>query len=128
MEDTSLRHLPSNDSLSGMFQVKRDVTYSTATGRALTLDLVSPWATDYAEEKPTLPLLVFVQGSGWLTPDTGFELPQLCELARRGYVVASVRHRDCVADDAPAPAFLVDVKCAIRFLRERAADFGIDPG
>ena len=128
MNDITYKHFQSNDTLAGLFQVKRDVIYSTGMGRNLTLDLISPWAAEYADEKPALPLVVFVQGSGWLTPDPNFELPQLCEFARRGYVVASVRHRDCIADGTPAPAFLVDVKCAIRFLREHAAEYGIDPG
>ena len=118
-----LQHLTSNDRLHGMFQVKEGVTYSEETGQTLTV--IYPWAMDYAQDKPCLPLVVFVQGSGWTTPDPLFQLPQLCELARRGYVVASVSHRS-IFDGYPCPAQLVDVKCAIRYLRAHAGEYGID--
>ena len=120
-----LRHLTSNDSLHGMFQVKEGIAYSKETGQTLTV--IYPWAADYAQDKPRLPLVVFVQGSGWTTPSMSFQLPQLCELARRGYVVASVSHRS-IFDGHPCPAQLVDVKCSIRYLRAHAAEYGIDPG
>ena len=57
MDDISYKHFQSNDTLAGLFQVKRDVIYSTAMGRNLTLDLISPWAAEYADEKPALPLI-----------------------------------------------------------------------
>ena len=121
-----IRHIASNDGIAGIFKVKRDVVYSTATGTDLMLDVIYPWATDYAEEKPVLPLVVFVQGSGWATPDRDGQLPQLGELARRGFVVATAGHRS-IFEGHPLPAQLVDVKCAIRFLRAHASDYGIDP-
>ena len=121
---STLEHLTSNNNLAGMYQVKEGIVYSEATGQTLTV--IYPWATDYAQEKPVLPLVVFVQGSGWTTPNLGFQLPQLCELARRGYAVASVSHRS-IFDGAPVPAQLVDVKCAIRYLRAHAAEYGINP-
>lgn len=123
---SGIRHIASNNTLSGIFKVKRDVVYSTATGTDLTLDVIYSWATDYTEEKPVLPLVVFVQGSGWTTPDRGGQLPQLGEFARRGFVVATVGHRS-IFEGHPLPAQLVDVKCAIRFLRAHARDYGIDP-
>lgn len=119
-----LQHLTSNDNLEGMFQVKEGVVYSEEAEQTLTV--IYPWATDYAQNKPCLPLVVFVQGSGWTTPKPLFQLPQLCELARRGYVVASVSHRS-IFDGQPCPAQLADVKCAIRYLRAHAAEYGIDP-
>jgi len=115
MSDVTIEHLASNPELVGQYRA-RDVVYSTARGAELTLTVIYPWAADKADgfdAASALPLVVFVQGSGWLTPDRGFELPQLCELARHGYVVATVGHRNCVADEAPLPAALIDVKCAI---------------
>ena len=70
------------------------------------------------------PLVVFIQGSAWTKPDQFWEIPQLSLLARRGFVIASVTHRSCFT--APAPAFLKDVKTAIRFLRAHAAEYDID--
>lgn len=120
--------LPSNDPLARRYEVLRDVVYSTAQGRDLALDLIVPWSLNEPDVPVTpMPLVVFVQGSGWTTPKRGKKLPDLCAIAREGYVVATVSHRDAVADGAPAPAYLVDVKCAIRFLRMHADEYGIDP-
>jgi acetyl esterase/lipase len=49
----------------------------------------------------------------------------LAMLAARGYVVASVDYR--LSGEAKFPAPVQDVKAAIRFLRSRAGDYGIDP-
>jgi len=69
--------------------------------------------------------VVFIQGSAWTKPNQYWEIPQLSLLARRGFVIATVTHRSCY--EAKAPAFLVDVKSAIRFLRANAEEYNIDP-
>lgn len=71
------------------------------------------------------PLIVFVQGAGWGEQEMFFNLPQLCAMAKKGYVVASVKHRS--SETAKFPAFLQDVKSAIRFLRAQADTYFIDP-
>ena len=47
-------------------------------------------------------------------------------LARRGYVCATVEYR--LTGEAKWPAQLHDLKTALRFIRARSADLGIDPG
>lgn len=119
--------IKNNPTLDGMYKFVQNVVYSTATEKELTLDMILPWNADQpAIEKAKLPLIVFVQGSAWTTPDRFFELPQLCELARKGYVVATCGHRSAV-EGARIPSFLKDVKCAIRFLRKNADQYNIDP-
>ena len=108
-------------SLEGMARLVRDVVYSTATGQELKLTLMLPW-----NQKNPRPLVVFVQGSGWTHPDVDFEIPQLSQLARMGYVVATIDHRSAT-EGHPFPAYLQDTKTAIRFLRAHAAEYGIDP-
>ncbi len=71
------------------------------------------------------PLVIFVQGSGWGKQDCYLSLPNLYPLAKAGYVVASVEYRP--SEEAIFPAFLQDVKSAIRFLRAHADEYGIDP-
>ncbi len=71
------------------------------------------------------PLVIFVQGSAWRKQDTYAMIPNLCQIAAKGYVVASVEIRE--SDIAPFPAALEDVKCAIRFMRKNAAEYGVDP-
>lgn len=117
----------SNPSLEGMARMCPDIVYSTATGEELKLALLLPWANCYQPESaPRCPLIVFVQGSAWTFPDIYSEIPQLSEYARNGYVVATVTHRNAM-EGHPYPAFLQDVKTAIRFLRANADKYCIDP-
>ncbi len=90
------------------------------------LHLILPWSAVYGlgKSKP-LPLVVFVQGCGFFTPDYSVQLPQLSVLARRGYVVAMVGHSD-VREGVPFPGYLEDIKCAIRFLRNNSQKYSID--
>ena len=52
-------------------------------------------------------------------------LAYLTELARCGFVVASVQYR--TSNEAKFPAQLMDVKAAIRYLRAHAARYHLDP-
>jgi acetyl esterase/lipase len=97
------------------------VTYACPDGHELKMHIIHPQKTS---EKH--PLIVFVQGSGWTKPNYTYEIPQLSQFARAGYVVATIDHRH--ASEAPGKlAFLEDTKSAIRFLRANAAQYGIDP-
>lgn len=118
--------IPNNPELTGFASWIRDVTYSTETGTELKLQLLTPWAAnDPLFTDKRWPLIVFVQGSAWTFPDVAYELPQLSGFARMGYVVATVTHRSAL-DGHKAPAFLEDVKAAIRFLRKNADTYRID--
>jgi acetyl esterase/lipase len=95
----------------------RDVTYCNSQ----TLDL-------YVPRLPTghrLPLAVFVHGGGMTAGDKTNINPVLLEtLASSGYAVASVNYR--LAPMSKFPAQIEDVKCAIRFLRDKATSYGLD--
>lgn len=122
MSHPTIGHLPFNPTRAGQFSINQNVIYSRATGLDLKLTLIQPWNT----EAKKLPLVVFVQGSAWGTPNFDYEIPQLALLAHQGFVVATVGHRDC-REGHLFPAFLQDVKCAIRYLRKNADQYGIDP-
>ena len=126
MNKLSIKHVPSNPSLTGLCRLIPDVVYSEAQGKRLHMDLLVPWTAERPGFEKRCPLIVFIQGSSWTTPDRGYEIPQLSFFARRGYVVATVQHRS-IFEGAPFPAFLQDVKCAIRFLRKNADPYAIDP-
>lgn len=72
-----------------------------------------------------MPCVVFVQGSGWGKQNCYGSLPQLVDIARQGFVVASVEYRPAYVE--PFPGFVSDVKAAIRFLKANSALYGIDP-
>lgn len=115
-----------NPSLSGMAEMIPEVTFSRAGGECLKMQIITPWYDCESRERPSYPLVIFVQGSGWTFPDVWCQIPQLSELARRGYVVATITHRNAL-EGHPFPACLEDVKTAIRFLRKHAELYGINP-
>ena len=95
----------------------RDVAYCNSE----TLDLYIPTASG----QHPLPLVVFVHGGGMTSGDkTNISPVFLDALASAGYAVASVNYR--LAPMSKFPAQIEDVKCAIRFLRDRAATYGLD--
>ena len=108
-----------------------DLTYAVVTGfRPLKLDLFLPPAS-YADAGPR-PLIVYVHGGAWAWggPRRSAAYKDwpavLADLARNGYVVASVGYR--FSREAPFPAAIQDVKSAIQWLRANAAQYHIDTG
>ena len=122
-----IKQVNNNPTLAGQVRLIEDVVYATANGEALKLSLLVPWLQRHrvAELDPR-PLLVFVQGSSWQRPKRGEEIPQLVRYVHQGFVVATIEHRNAV-EGHPFPAFLQDVKSAIRYLRAHAAECAIDP-
>lgn len=119
----SILHIPANPEQKGQARIVPDVVFSSATGTELRCAILTPW--NEAPEKP-YPAIVFVQGSAWQFPDIYYEIPQLSEYARAGYVVMTVTHRNCL-EGHPFPAFLEDVKTAVRYLRKNAEAYHVDP-
>lgn len=115
-----------NPELKGMAVMIPDVIYSTAQGVDLKMQILTPWKSDVSPIQPAYPLIVFVQGSAWTHPDVYYQLPQLAQFAREGYVVATLTHRNSL-EGHPFPAFLEDVKAGIRYLRKHASKYLIDP-
>ena len=119
-------HVPNNPTLTGLARLTRNVAYRTGADD-LVMDIIAPQSTGDDDDR-RYPTVVFVQGSAWTTPDRDYEIPQLSELAREGFVVATVNHRNASRDaSAVFPAYLKDVKAAIRYLRANARQWHIDP-
>ena len=109
----------------------KDVPYCTRGDQTLTMQMLFPelpagmrQGGPAADPDLKMPLIVYVQGSAWMKQNCYMNLPNLVDLARAGFVVAAVEYR--ASTEAPWPAFLVDVKAAIRYLKANAAKFGID--
>ena len=96
---STIAHLPMNPTLKGQAELKQHIVYSS-NGQELTLIL--PWAAhDDRTKIPTMPLIVFVQGSGWTPPNLNYEIPMLSHFAEERVTVATVSHRtmaDCRTD------------------------------
>ena len=107
-----------------------DQVYSVPPGfRPLRLDLYRP--RNARSVAGGLPLVVYVHGGGWQGGHTRHagafaNWPEvLAKLASKGYVVASIEYR--LSGEARFPAAIQDVKTAIRWLRWKHAQLGIDP-
>jgi len=100
----------------------RDVTYGNAGSVALKLDIYYPKSATEA-----VPAVVYVHGGAWIQGDKaiGAGANEIPELVNRGFLVVSVDYR--LAPQHKWPAQIEDVKCAIRFLRAHAAEYGINP-
>ena len=89
----------------------------------LTGDLVlDVFRTDDRKERPAV---LCLHGGFWAKGSKKFMHPLAEGLVEKGYVAVCSNYR--LTDVAPAPAQLHDVFSAIRFLRENASDYGIDP-
>lgn len=123
-----IHEIENNPELTGQVRLIDNVTYAAVDGRPLKMAILEPWTQRFPLKyhPAPRPLIVFVQGSSWRVGKMGEQIPQLVQFVKAGYVVATVQHRNTL-DGYPFPAFLEDVKTAIRYLRWRAVKFAIDP-
>lgn len=108
----------------GELTTHKDLPYGPAAPGNL-LDLYVPDVVGDAK----LPLIIWHSGSAWFAnevKDFGDDTAIVEEFTARGYAVASINIRSSA--DARFPAQGFDVRAAIRYLRENAATYGIDPG
>jgi acetyl esterase/lipase len=99
----------------------KDVTYCTAEGVDLKMDLYYP-----ARISGPLPVAVYIHGGGWITGDkekADHNLEGKAVLAQ-DYLLVALDYR--LAPKYRFPAMIEDVKCAIRSLRAHAAQYGLD--
>ncbi len=107
--------------ISGVTYARVPAWYD-ATKEDLKMDVIMP---KHWRDHDALPAILWLCGGAFCVVDRSVWLPQMMDLARRGYVIASVNYRTSNAVSFPEP--LRDVKEAIRFLRANAREFCIDP-
>jgi acetyl esterase/lipase len=99
------------------------VEYARADDPPLLLDVYLP---DEPESATLRPAIVQVHGGGWITGSrTEQGIPLLNHLARHGWVGFNIDYR--LSPRATFPDHVVDVKRAIAWVREHAAEYGADP-
>jgi acetyl esterase/lipase len=99
-----------------------DVRYREGESKSWTLDLAVP--ENFGDERR--PAFVIVHGGGWRAGskrDRPYRA-MLSEYALKGFVTMSVEYR--LTGEAPIPACIEDVKCAIRWLRAHADQYKVD--
>jgi acetyl esterase/lipase len=98
---------------------QRGLVYARYGTREMHLDLFQP------KGKGPFPAVIVVHGGAWITGNHAMENPFAMELARRGYVAATVEYR--LSNEAKYPAPIHDLKASVRWLRANAARYRIDP-
>jgi acetyl esterase/lipase len=101
------------------YQVIPNVTYLTATAYDSKLDVYKRRDTSVAQ-----PTLVFYHGGGWVGGTKEASVMSIVPWLEMGWNVVNVEYR--MARVAPAPAAVEDASCALRFVVDRAKDYGID--
>lgn len=101
--------------------LQEDVEFGTGGGRALRMHILRPKQPSQSR----MPVVVYVHGGWWRAGDRSTGLPRLIPLVERGYFGAAVEYR--LTGESRWPAQIEDCKCAIRYLRAHAGQYGIDP-
>lgn len=103
----------------------RSVVYHQVGGRELRLFVFEPAGRRAGDRRTAF---LTVHGGGWSGGDPSRMFPFAAHFARRGCVAFSVEYRRA----APAAGIsvfdgLADVRAAVRAVRRRAGEFGVDP-
>lgn len=109
-------HPPVPENLS----LHKDLIYKETAEKTLKLDI-------YHLDALTgpAPLLVFIHGGSWKKGNKDDYRRYLVDYASKGYVTATVAYR--FGQEAAFPAAFDDVVCAVKWLKEHAADYHINP-
>ena len=96
-----------------------NIAFVSHTTGELALDVFRP------SDSKKRPVVLCLHGGFWAKGSKKFMHPLAEDLVEKGYIAVCSNYR--LTDVAPAPAQLHDVFFAIRFLRENALQYGIDP-
>ncbi len=104
-----------------------DIVYSRRNGHELKLSLFVQKSLKYdAVHAERLPLIVYLEGSGYLQPNYNVCMGQLASLASHGFTVAMVTPGSFL-DGWSFEDIHINYKTAIRCLRANADIYGIEP-
>ena len=98
----------------------KDITYKRIADQDLQLDIYKQKGL-----QTPAPTLVFIHGGAWKKGKRQDYLPYLIDYAKKGYVTVTVSYR--LSKVAKFPAAAQDVNCGIKWIKQHAADYGIDP-
>ena len=98
----------------------RTFEYAVHKGRSLQLDLYLP-----ADGEGKRPLIIYFHAGAWRVGSRKDVEQGVLAQVKRGYAVASVSYS--LSDTAKWPAQLHEAKAAVRWLRSRAGEHGLDP-
>jgi acetyl esterase/lipase len=106
-------------------RIIRDVIYRETLSRPLKLDVYQPLVEPAVGDR--YPAIVVVHGGSWQGGDKKNIFAMHCRyLAHQGYVVFAIQYR--FSSEARWPAQLEDLHAAIRWVKNCAQDYRVDPG
>lgn len=103
------------------YRVAANVTYLTANGMDLKLDVYTPRSTNL----PPNATIVFIHGGGWVQGNKDGATLTLLPYLAMGLSVVNVQYR--LARVSPAPAAVEDCRCALRWVVRNAKTYNLDP-
>ncbi|MBZ0288301.1 MAG: alpha/beta hydrolase, partial [Anaerolineae bacterium] len=104
--------------------VTQKVQYAEVNGRHLALDVYQP--TDKPIMGSLYPAIIVIHGGGWRNGEPGgWFSAHNHYFANQGYVVFDIEYR--LSGEAKWPAQLEDVEQAIRWVKDHADTYGVDP-
>ncbi len=113
------RQVPHIPRRSPVHELQEDVVYAHVDGVPLRYDHYRPLEVD-----GPAPAIVFVHGGGWVHGDPSQAAGNALHFARRGIATIALSYR--LAPTHRFPAQLDDVRRGLRYVREHAAELGID--
>ncbi len=102
------------------FWIEPNVTYLTASGKELKLDVYRPMKRS---EQP-LPVLLHFHGGGWVAGSRESSALTVLPYLQMGFTVVNASYR--LANVAPAPAALEDTLCALQWVGRNAKKYNFD--
>lgn len=103
--------------------VTENVAYRTDVGTSTVLDLAEP----LFGPRENRPAILIIHGGGWSAGSKTDMVYRtlMIDYALKGYVVCNMNYR--LVQEAPMPACIEDVQCAVRWMKDNAQKLGIDP-
>lgn len=109
---------PIENLVSDSIHSYENITYRFTTTDTLQLDVYTP------NKKGKYPAVVLIHGGGWISGSRENQRTMGQYLAKNGIIGVPVSYT--LADHAPYPAPVIDIKTAIQWLRKHADTYGID--
>jgi acetyl esterase/lipase len=105
------------------YRLVRNVEYQRVAGKKIRLDITLPVDVGPGDLRPAI---LQIHGGGWVIGDKRQQAkPLLHRLASNGWVCFNANYR--LSPGATWPEHLIDCKRALAWIREHAAEYGVDP-
>lgn len=103
--------------------VTENIAYRADVGPSTVLDLAQP----LFGPQQNRPAILIIHGGGWSAGSKNDMVYRtlMIDYAMKGYVVCNMNYR--LVQEAPMPACIEDIRCAVRWMKANAQKLGIDP-